>query len=292
MKHLTSLLFITILLLSCKETTQERMERMIEEWNGKTILFPQSMPLTSYRSDTILTKHDRGEYSYTILNYVDTIGCVSCKLQLQRWKKIIEEIDTVFSQKVNVLMVFHPKEKKRFIQHLRNEQFDNFVYMDENDSLNTLNNFVHEDHFSTFLLDKNNKILVIGNPIFNPNIKKLYYGIISEGTGLSVTQKEYLTTAHLSKNNIDLGDFSWSEEQQTEVVIVNAGDGFLVINDVITSCGCTTVDYPKEPIRPGEEKSLIIKYKADNPEHFSKMITIYCNAKGSPFQLKVSGNAK
>lgn len=292
MRRLTSLLFAAVLLLSCKDTAQERITRMVEEWNGKAILFPYKTPLTSYLSDTMLTKYDRDKRPYTILNYVDTIGCISCKLQLPRWKKLIEETDTVFPKKVNVLMVFYPKDKRKLIQNLRNEQFEHFVYIDENDSLNILNNFVHEDHFCTFLLDKNNKILVIGNPVLNPNIKKMYYDVISEETGISYVNKGYLTTMHLSKENVDLGRFSWNEGQQTEVAITNTGSGLLVINDVITSCSCTIVEYPKEPIRPGEEKNLTIKYKADYPEYFSKMITIYCNAKDSPFQLRVSGNAE
>ena len=65
-----------------------------------------------------------------------------------------------------------------------------------------------------------------------------------------------------------------------------------MINDVITSCGCTKVDYTKKPILSGENIILKIKYKAEQPEHFNKTITVYCNAEGSPFHLKISGNAK
>ena len=36
------------------------------------------------------------------------------------------------------------------------------------------------------------------------------------------------------------------------------------------SCGCTSVDYSEEPIRPGNSISLNVTYKADHPEHFDK----------------------
>lgn len=38
-----SLLITVILLLSCKESKQDRVTRLINEWNGKTIHFPDNM---------------------------------------------------------------------------------------------------------------------------------------------------------------------------------------------------------------------------------------------------------
>jgi hypothetical protein len=66
----------------------------------------------------------------------------------------------------------------------------------------------------------------------------------------------------------------------------------LVIYDVITSCGCTKVDYSKEGIRPGDKAELTVIYEAEKAEHFSKTVTIYCNADNSPLRLKVTGNAE
>ena len=78
MTRLVRLIFIAILLLSCKESKQNRIARLVNEWNGKIIQFPDSMCLTSYRNDTAIVKYIREQTPYTILNYVDTIGCVSC----------------------------------------------------------------------------------------------------------------------------------------------------------------------------------------------------------------------
>ncbi|MEL5893774.1 DUF1573 domain-containing protein [Bacteroides sp. GD17] len=72
----------------------------------------------------------------------------------------------------------------------------------------------------------------------------------------------------------------------------NIGNKPLVIEDMNTSCGCTAVEYSKEPALPGKEIALNVTYKADHPEHFNKTITVYCNADTSPIVLKISGNAK
>ena len=292
MTRLVTLIFIAILLLSCKESEQDRIIRFVNEWNGKIIQFPDSICLTSYTSDTVMTKYTREQSSYTILNYFDTIGCVSCRLQLPRWKVMMEELDSLYPNKVNCLMVFNPKGKRKLIKHLRNNQFNYFVYIDEKDTLNKMNDFLNEENFTTFLLDKKDKIIAIGNPVLKPKIRDLYFDIISGKTVASSVDKVALTVVSLSKDKVDLGDFSWNKEREAEFVVSNVGKLPLVINDVITSCGCTKVDYTKKPVLPGENVILKIKYKAEQPEHFNKTITVYCNAENAPFKLNISGNAK
>lgn len=292
MTRLVRLIFIAILLLSCKESKQNRIARLVNEWNGKIIQFPDSMCLTSYRNDTAIVKYIREQTPYTILNYVDTIGCVSCRLQLPRWKTMMEELDSLYPNKVTCLMVFNPQGKRKLIKHLRNNQFNYFVYIDEMDTFNRMNKFLNEEDFGTFLLDKNDKIVAIGNPVLKPRVRDLYFHIISGKMVVSSVDKEALTVVSLLKDKVDLGDFSWNKEREAEFVISNVGKLPLVINDVITSCGCTKVDYTKKPILSGENIILKIKYKAEQPEHFNKTITVYCNAEGSPLHLKISGNAK
>lgn len=292
MTRLVSLMLIAILLLSCKEPEQNRIARLVNEWNGKTIQFPDSICLTSYAGDTVMTKYTRERSSYTILNYVDTIGCVSCRLQLPRWKTMMEELDSLYPTRVTCLMVIYPKGKRKLIKHLKNNQFNYFVYIDERDTLNRMNKFLNEEDFGTFLLDKNDKIVAIGNPVLKPRVRDLYFNIISGETVVSSVDKEVLTVISFDKNKVDLGNFSWNKERETEFVISNVGKLPLVINDVITSCGCTTVDYTKKPVIPGDNIILKIKYKAEQPEHFNKTITVYCNAESAPFKLNISGNAK
>lgn len=292
MTRLVGLIFIAISLLSCKESEQNRVARLVNEWNGKIIQFPDSICLTSYVADTFMTKYTRERSSYTILNYVDTIGCVSCRLQLPRWKAMIEELDSLYPNRVICLMVFNPKGKRKLIKHLRNNQFNNFVFIDEKDTLNKMNKFLNEENFTTFLLDKNDKIIAIGNPVLNPRVRDLYFNIISRKKIISSEDKDAFTAISFDKNKVDLGDFSWDKEREIEFVISNVGKSPLVINDVITSCGCTTVEYPKEPVLPGKNLVLKVKYKAEHPEHFNKTITVYCNAENAPLKLKITGNAE
>lgn len=292
MTRLIGCIFIVLMLVSCKESEQDRISRLVNEWNGKIVKFPDSICFTSYRNDTVMTKYTRDKTAYTILNYVDTIGCISCRLQLSRWKEMMKELDSICPNKVNCLMVFNPKEKNKLIKHIKHNEFNYFVYIDEENSLNSMNNFLSEENFCTFLLDEDDRIIAIGNPILRPSVRKLYFNIISGETAITPISSQHLTTVSLSNSNINFGNFSWKEKKNACISLTNKGDIPLVINDVISSCGCIKVEYNKSPVRPGKSITLNIIYQAEHPEYFDKTITIFCNIENSILQLKVSGNAE
>ena len=58
--------------------------------------------------------------------------------------------------------------KERVVSLLRRVHFSYPVCIDEKDSFNLLNKFPKDNRFQTFLLDKNKKVVAIGNPINNP----------------------------------------------------------------------------------------------------------------------------
>ena len=91
---------------------------------------------------------------------------------------------------------------------------------------------------------------------------------------------------------MDFGSFPKEEKQEQSFVLTNTGKGLLVIQDIVTSCGCTKVEYSKEPVRPNGTLEVKVIYEAEKAEHFNKTVTVYCNSKNSPVRLLVKGNAK
>lgn len=226
---------------------------------------------------------------YRIFTYVDSVGCLSCKLQLNRWKILME--DTEFSD-VNFLFFFSPEKVRDIVSTLRAEDFVHPVCIDRDNRLNRLNHFPSDERFQTFLLDKDNRVLAVGNPIHNPKIKELYLKIIRGETVQKETgTSEPLTSIQADRTSADLGSFARSEEQKVVFNLKNTGRHLLVVHDVTTSCGCITVDYPKEPVRPDDVLPLTVTYRADEAGYFSKTATVHCNAEGAPLVLNVKGTA-
>src|SRR5690606_13690484 len=93
---------------------------------------------------------------YTLLVYTDSIGCISCKLDLKLWKYYMEEMDSVAPNKVDFVFYFQPKNKKELGYILLREKFEKIVYVDENGRLKDINSFSDEMEYQCFLLDEDN----------------------------------------------------------------------------------------------------------------------------------------
>ena len=276
---------LTIICISCKETPQEHYAKLLQEWMGKEIKIPNEAIFTVQGQDTVIFPT---ENNYKILTYADSTGCISCKLQLDRWKMLIGEEDF---QDVRFLFFFSPEKKRDIISTLKSNAFTYPVCIDEHKELNQLNHFPTEFGGQTFLLNKDNCILAMGNPIHNPKVKDLYLKII-QGKGTDAETSKPLTTISIDQTSLDMGTFDWQQEQTRTFTLTNTGDKLLAIEMVDTSCGCITVEYDKEPVRPGDSVTLCVTYKAEQPEFFNKTLTVYCNVKDTPLRLIVKGNAE
>ena len=52
---------------------------MIDEWDGKEIIYPDDLVFTTMGEDTV--KWFLKDSRYTIVTYADSIGCMGCKLK-------------------------------------------------------------------------------------------------------------------------------------------------------------------------------------------------------------------
>ena len=72
---------------------------------------------------------------------------------------------------------------------------------------------------------------------------------------------------------------------------VNTGFVPLIINNVRTSCGCTTPEWTKEPVMPGQMGSIKVLFNPrSRPGPFDKTVTIKSNAEKSSVILRIKGN--
>lgn len=290
MKNLIYIFSCASLLLfqSCRPSESESMERLLNQWHGKEIQFPSVPKFTVYGEDTVEMGISSGNYK--IVHYLDSTGCTTCKMDLDRWKTFIGYMDSVSQSSVSCLIYIHATRKREVKIALKEDRFDYPVCLDTNNEFNRLNGLPLNPVFQTMLLDKDNKVVAMGDPVKNPRVKELYLNIIS-GKETHAEMKESRTTAKLSHATIDLGTFFWEEQQDTTVTLQNTGKLPLVIHDIATSCGCTVADYDKRPASPGQGIQIRISYNAEHPERFNKTVVVYCNAERSPLVLRVIGDA-
>ena len=278
MEKCNIVLLCAILLVSCSSSEIGSIETEVNRWMGADIQFPKNSVFTIQGRDTVDFQFQ--DAPYKILTYVDSVGCMSCKLQLENWSKYIQELDSVTGSMVPVTFFINAPTLKELTYITRRDGFKHPICFNKADELNRLNH----------LLDRDNRVVGIGNPVNNPNVKALYYRIIQGESAKAPTRKS--TTMALDVDEINFGRFSIGKEQITNVTITNTGSELLIISDVTTSCGCTEVEFSREPVRPGQSTVLAVRYNPDEKGYFSKTISIYSNAGVAPATIALKGNVE
>ena len=92
--------------------------------------------------------------------------------------------------------------------------------------------------------------------------------------------------------NMDYGTIEYGSNGVREFKFKNTGKEPLIISNAVGSCGCTTPDWPKEPIKPGESAVIKVKYDTNRVGNFDKTVTITSNAKTPSKIIKIHGVVK
>lgn len=98
-------------------------------------------------------------------------------------------------------------------------------------------------------------------------------------------QMEFKFTEH------NFGEIPEGPKASVDFVFTNTGNKPLILTDVKASCGCTTPDWPKEPILPGQTSKIKVEYNTQGrPGEFTKSVTITSNMEdGQPKMIYIKG---
>ena len=157
------------LVVSCSEKKQN-LFNIVKEWQNKSIVFPEDLELKNFDQDSLyLYSHTK----YRIISYIDSSGCTECKLKLPSWRRLKFITDSL---NINVKFIFISATKDPqdlAILQIKNN-FSMPYFYDRNERMKKVNKLPDNIELQTFLLDSTNKVLLIGNPVFNKRIQQLY----------------------------------------------------------------------------------------------------------------------
>ncbi len=72
----------------------------------------------------------------------------------------------------------------------------------------------------------------------------------------------------------------------------NVSSKAMVIYNVVSSCGCTNVEWTRQPIKPGEKGTIKATYKNDDGAYpFDKTLTVYVSDVKQPIILRLRGES-
>lgn len=121
-----------------------------------------------------------------LIVYADSIGCTSCAItHIDSWDSLIDYAKQNNDQ-LRCYFIFSPmkKELRSTELMLTNTKFDYPVMLDTLKEFEKLNPHLPKYRdLHTFLLDENNHVILVGNPLRNKKIKEMFYKIVEEKLG-------------------------------------------------------------------------------------------------------------
>ncbi|CAZ96991.1 MULTISPECIES: DUF1573 domain-containing protein [Zobellia] len=85
----------------------------------------------------------------------------------------------------------------------------------------------------------------------------------------------------------DFGTIEQGTPQETIFTFKNTGNAPLIITSATSSCGCTVPNPPKDPIAPGEQGELVVKFNGSGQNQVTKTITVNANTEKGTEQLRI-----
>jgi hypothetical protein len=90
----------------------------------------------------------------------------------------------------------------------------------------------------------------------------------------------------------DFGTIPYASNGTFEFNFKNTGKEPLVIKDVQKQCGCTGVDWTKEPVKKNKSGVVKVTYNTKIAGPFQKNVTVYSNAKTATVVLTFKGTVE
>jgi len=163
---------VFLIITSCKK--ENRIEKDVEYLMGREMAFPvgyKTMPLEEKKNTEINLNNP-----IKIISYIDRFSCNSCLLEtVQYWKEEMASIDSTVPY-IIILRGLYTDSLNDMFRGCKTSVilYESDIFQSENDLENVL------AKNKTFLVGHNNKILTIGEPYDNAELKKLYRKAIAK----------------------------------------------------------------------------------------------------------------
>lgn len=271
-------LTISLCLSACKSHSDSDMvEAEIDSWIGREFQF---CDLPTGRNGEQLKGQD-----FYLLTYLDSTVCNSCRIQA--WKEYVSETAVLANCRLGCIMVLSPEcvlsNSTEFSHDLSQI---NYIVDDENLLLEK-NDIPNDDRLRVFLLNREHRIVCIGNPIINTNVRELFLSYISDFRSFSETPQ---THAVVSNPVLRYERLVADSLTQSTFWVRNAGGEEMLIRNIATSCSCVSAQSESNRIMPGDSALITVSYRPTHAGQIMEKIYLNYNGENSPITMVIKGN--
>ena len=189
------LLAVGCCVLSACNSHKTEVQETVEKMQSSAIAIPYEQ-MTCWANDSILEVSPWKKAKLKLVHYVDSAMCSTCYLQkIAIIKKYLFSMETLSNNEFYNIFIINPdsKAKKELKLKYLEKSIPQTIFVDSANIFMKVNpNMPSESMFHTFLLDENNKVILVGNPMFNKQIEDMMLSIVEEKFGKSLIQQSRL----------------------------------------------------------------------------------------------------
>lgn len=176
---------IIAVLFSACDSASDRMKNVMRKMRSVPVNLSLDK-MECWTTDSILLVCPWKHAKYKLVHYVDSTTCSTCYLQKMALQEELFSMEKETDNGFYNIFVVDPAKNNSNIQRLKleydNKKLPSTIFLDSGGVFSKENpNIPKEFLYHTFLLDKKNNVVFIGNPIANPSVKKKMYDIIRTG---------------------------------------------------------------------------------------------------------------
>ena len=158
----------------CNKPTskKEKFQEKVKQYQGKKVVLPMPDSILYKGQMRNIRKSGIKNNKLKISTYING-KCHSCIEGFSKWQELIDISNK--NKNFNIIFYVYTDNKKEFKEYFYPTIIHDFpLVIDKKQQYLKSNEIPEFGKFNTFLLNKNNHIILVGNPIYTDKLMKLY----------------------------------------------------------------------------------------------------------------------
>lgn len=168
------------------------MQETVEKMQQKAIEIPY-VRMDCWTNDSILEVSPWSKAKLKLVHYIDSAACSTCYLQKAATNELLHRMEELSNNEFYNVFIINPdkKARKRIKANFNEKLIPSTIFVDSANVFMELNpNLPSESMYHTFLLDENNNVVLVGNPMLNKQIEEMMLSIVEERLGKKLNVKK------------------------------------------------------------------------------------------------------
>ncbi len=192
-------------------------------------------------------------------------------MKLLFWKEFMDRVDSVsVSKRVRFMLIAATDDEKELEYLMKRDGFTRDVVVDSISSFFKANELPDDPHLQAFLLDGENRVVLIGNPIDMRSIGKVYLNSVKGGDGSGQEEE----SEDLEEYSHSFGKVGKGETVAHTFHLTNQTGDTLRVKDIVSSCDCTVGEISSRVIPPSSRYEMTVRFSDTIPGEFFRVVRL------------------